>query len=74
MLVSQVKGNANVIMISETKPDDTFPVDQFVLESFSKPFKNDCYKNGGGILLFVCEDIPETLISIEKGPIETFFK
>ena len=46
MLVSQVKGNANVIMISETKPDDTFPVDQFVLESFSKPFRIDCYKNG----------------------------
>ena len=38
MIASQVKGNANVIMISETKLEDAFPVDQFVLECFSKPF------------------------------------
>ena len=38
MLASQVKSNANVIMISETKLDDAFSVDQFVLECFSKPF------------------------------------
>ena len=41
MLASQVKGNGDMIMISETKLDDTFPVDQFVLEGFSKPFRID---------------------------------
>ena len=60
-------------LISETKLDDTFPVDQFVLEGFSKPFKIDRNKNGDGILLFVCEHIPARLISIEKAPIESFF-
>ena len=49
MLASQVKGNADVVMISETKLDDTFPVDQFVLEGFSKPFRVDRNKNGGCI-------------------------
>ena len=44
-------------LISETKLDDTFPVDQFVLEGFSKPFKIDRNKNGDGILLFVCEHL-----------------
>ena len=34
ILASQVKGNADVIMISETKLDDTFPVDQFALKGF----------------------------------------
>ena len=34
ILASQVKGNADVIMISETKLDDTFLVDQFDLEGF----------------------------------------
>ena len=32
MLASQVKGNADVVIISEKKLDGTFPVDQFVLE------------------------------------------
>ena len=60
-------------MISETKLDDTFPVDQFVLEGFSKPFRVDRNKNGGGILLFVREDIPARLISMEKAHIESVF-
>ena len=61
-------------MISETKLDGTFPVDQFVLEGFSKPFRIDLNKNRGGILLFVCEDIPARLIeTIEKAPIASFF-
>ena len=62
MLASQVEVNADVVMISETKLGDTFPVDQFVLEGFSKPFRIDGNKNGktrwssmgwGGMLLFV---------------------
>ena len=74
MLFSQVKGNADVIMISETKLDDTFPVDQFVLEGCSKPFRIDRNKNEGGILLFVHEDIPARLISTEKASIKSFLK
>ena len=73
MLASQVKGSADVVMISETKLDHTFSVDQFVLEGFSKPFRIDRNKNRGNVLLFVCEDIPARLISIEKVPIESFF-
>ena len=52
---------------------DTFPVDQFVSEGFGKPFRIDRNKNGGGILLFVREDIPARIISVEKTPIENFF-
>ena len=52
MLASQDKGNANVIMISETKLDDTFRVDQFVLEGFSKPFRVGQNKNGGCISFY----------------------
>ena len=72
MLASQVKGVADVIMISETKLEDTFPEDQFVVEGFSKHFRIDCNKNEGGILLLAREDIPARLISIEKTPIESF--
>ena len=41
VVASQVKGNADVIMILETKLGGTFPADQFVLEGFSKPFRTD---------------------------------
>ena len=40
MLASQVQGNADVIMISEIKLDDSFPVDQFVLEFFMETLQN----------------------------------
>ena len=40
MLASKFKGNTDVIMISEIKLDDTFTVDQLVLEGFSKPYQN----------------------------------
>lgn len=73
MLASQVKGNADVVMISETKLDDTFPVDQFVPESFSIPFIIYRNKNRSSILLFVREDVPARLISIEKTLAESFF-
>ena len=49
MLALQVKDNVNVIMISDTKLDDTFRVDQFVLKGFSKPFRVGHNKNGGCI-------------------------
>ena len=46
MLASQVKVNVNAIMISETKLDDIFSVDQLALEAFSKPFRINRNKNG----------------------------
>ena len=45
-------------MISETKIDDTFPESQFLIESFSKSFRRDRTAKGGGILLYIREDIP----------------
>ena len=45
-------------MVSETKIDDTFPESQFLIEGFSKPFRLDRTAKGGGILLYIREDIP----------------
>ena len=38
LLVEQVKGNINVLMISETKIDDSFPLGNFIIGGFSKPY------------------------------------
>ena len=45
-------------MVSQTKIDDTFPESQFLIEGFSKSFRLDRTAKGGGILLFIREDIP----------------
>ena len=59
-------------MISETKIDESFPIGQFLLSGFSAPFRFDCNSNGGGILLFIREDILSKLISVEPSPTEAF--
>ena len=50
ILALKLKGNANVIMISETNLDDTFRVD---LEGFSKPIRVGHNKNGGWISFYL---------------------
>ena len=38
--------------------DDTFPDSQFLTESFSVPYRLDRTAKGGGVLLYIREDIP----------------
>ena len=72
-LVEISKGNIDILMISETKLDKSFPEGQFYIDGYSKPIRIDRNSRGGGIILFVREDIPINVISIEDLPIECFF-
>ena len=60
-------------MISETKVDDSFPRGNFLIDSFSKPYRLDCDSLGGGILLYVREDVPSNLLEVETKLIEGFY-
>ena len=40
-----------------TKFDGTFPEGQFVIDGYSTPFRLDRNIHGGGVLLYVREDI-----------------
>ena len=51
-LVQQVTGNIDILMISETKLDNSFPVSQFLIDSYTPPFRLDRDNNVGGIMLF----------------------
>ena len=53
-----VSNNIGVLLISETKIDNTFPVSQFCVPGYSVPFRLDRTENGGGIMLCVKEHIP----------------
>ena len=61
-------------MISETKIDESFPNGNFIIEGFSTPYRLDRdSKGGGGVILYVREDIPSNLIAFEEKPIESLF-
>ena len=72
-LAHQVKGNIDILMISETELDESFPVGQFLMDGYSVPYRFRRDRNGGGILLYIREDIPSKLLSINRN-IEGFFR
>ena len=72
-LVHKIKGNVDVLVISETKLDESFPEGQFKIPGFATSFRRDRNKFGGGIMVFVREDIPCKLISKETVDIEGIF-
>ena len=57
-LVIFINNNLDILMISQTKIDDTFPESQFLIEGFLIPYRYDRTAKGGVILLYMREDIP----------------
>ena len=49
-------------MISETKLDSSFPNGEFQIHRYSEAYRFDRNGNGGGVLVFIREDIPTKLI------------
>ena len=73
-LISLSEDNLDVLMISETKLDESFPTNQFMINGFSAPFRLDLNDKGGGIILYIREDIPSRLVSTESSQVEGFFR
>ena len=59
-------------MVSETKIDDTFPLAQFCVEGYSTPYRLDGTCKGGGLLLYVRDDIPSKQIKLKFIENEAF--
>ena len=73
ILVQQIANNFDTLMISETKLDNSFPENLFLIPGYNSPYGFDRNCRGGGIMLYVREDIPSKLLSIENQPIEGFY-
>ena len=56
--------NVDILMVTETKIDESFPTSQFVIPGFTSPYRFDRTKDGGGILVYIREDIPSKLLTI----------
>ena len=56
-------GMFDILVITETKLDNTFPVSQFHIDGFSIPYRLDTNRNGGSVIVYVWKDIPSKLLS-----------
>ena len=64
LLAEAVKGNVDFLMVTETKIDKSFPTSQFIVLSFTSPYRFGRIKEGGGILVYKREDTPSELLNI----------
>ena len=63
-LIEQISGNVGILSISEIKLDSSFPKYLFLINDDSEPFIIDRNSHGGGIMLYVREDIPSKLLGV----------
>ena len=58
-----VPGMLDILIITEATLDNTFPVCQFHIDGYSKPYKLDRNRDGDGIILYVRKDTPNVLLT-----------
>ena len=59
-LKTLLKDKVDIIVVTETKLDESFPLNQFLIEGYSTPFRRDrdSKSKGGGVLIYIRDDIP----------------
>ena len=50
--------NVEVLVITVTKSDDTFPTSQFLVNGFPVPCRLGLNKNGFRVIIYICYDMP----------------
>ena len=62
-----IDNNIDILLISETKLDDSFPSAQFLIKGFSAPYRFDRNSKGGGLLFYIREDIPSKILTYSSN-------
>ena len=70
-LLPIVNNNVDILLVSETKIDSSFPNAQFHIKGYTT-YRLDRTQNGGGLLFYVKEDIPSSMLNIDMS-VEGFF-
>ena len=75
LLQSMISGNIDILVVTETKLDESFPPPQFKIQGYKLPFRMDRNQNGGGVIIYVREDIPCRQLNNHKphGNLEGIF-
>ena len=53
-----IQDKTDILVVTESKIDDMFPDFRFDIPGYKVPFRKDRSKLGGGIIVFVRDDIP----------------
>ena len=61
-----IKDNGDILLISETKIDSSFPTAQFHIDGYII-YRSDRNENGGGLLLYIRDDVPSDLLKIDPN-------
>ena len=64
-----ISNNIDILLISETKLDETFPTGQFLMNGYQSPLRFDRNDKGGGLLLYFRDHIPCKKIILEFNPV-----
>ena len=64
--------NTDILLVSETELEDTFPVGELYIDGYSTPYPFDQTLHDGGILLYIREDIPSKTLQFE--PVQNNFE
>ena len=63
-----IGNNIYILLVSETKLNDTFPICQFLIEGYQVPIRVDRNDHGGGLLLYFRDHIPCKKVTINFDP------
>ena len=58
----------DILILTETKLYDISPKSQFMVHGFSMPYRQDRNRNGGGIMIYIRDDIPSILLTKHVFP------
>ena len=53
----------DILIIAETKIDETFPTNQFLIDGYMPPLRADRNRHGGGLLIHIKEGVPAKEVS-----------
>ena len=57
-LRAMIEGKDDILVVTETKLDSTFPTNKFYIIGFIKPYRRNRNRNGGGVLIYIRENVP----------------
>ena len=66
-LTKSVTEYIDILMTSETKLDNTFPFALYHLKNFSNPYRLERNCHGGGILVYLRDNIPSNLVKLDQN-------
>ena len=65
LLKELISSNINILVISETKLDSSFPPGQFYIDGYMPPIRADRNRYGGGLLIYIKEGVPAKEVSLK---------